>query len=245
MGEFRYEGHRIAYDSYGEGERVLVLVHGLLMNRRMFERLGPELAAGGTRVICVDLLGHGRSDRPEDLRLYSMPLFARQVVALLDHLELALRRGGRDLARRQRRPRAGGALPGARARPLRRDAGARQRPARGRRSLHAGTARPALRPARLRAGLARHLAAAAHQLPGRHRARLGAPAPRSLRRRARGPAAGRDGAAPGKAARDRAADPDRRPSRATRCTPSATPACSPKSSPTPAWSRPARSSSGG
>jgi pimeloyl-ACP methyl ester carboxylesterase len=89
MGEFRYEGHRISYDSYGEGERVLVLVHGLLMNRRMFERLAPELAAAGNRVICVDLLGHGRSDRPEDLRLYSMPLFARQVVALLDHLGLS------------------------------------------------------------------------------------------------------------------------------------------------------------
>ena len=40
-------------------------------------------------MICVDLLGHGRSDRPEDLRLYSMPLFARQVAALLDDLELA------------------------------------------------------------------------------------------------------------------------------------------------------------
>src|SRR5436305_10765938 len=89
MGEFRYEGHRISYDFYGEGERVLVLVHGLLMNRRMFERLAPELAAAGNRVICVDLLGHGRSDRPEDLRLYSMPLFARQVVALLDHIEMA------------------------------------------------------------------------------------------------------------------------------------------------------------
>jgi pimeloyl-ACP methyl ester carboxylesterase len=38
-------------------------------------------------VICVDMLGHGRSDRPEDLRLYSMPLFARQMAALLDHLE--------------------------------------------------------------------------------------------------------------------------------------------------------------
>jgi pimeloyl-ACP methyl ester carboxylesterase len=88
VGEFRYESHRISYDSYGEGQRALVLVHGLLMNRRMFERLAPELAAAGNRVICVDLLGHGRSDRPEDLRLYSMPLFARQVVALLDHLEL-------------------------------------------------------------------------------------------------------------------------------------------------------------
>ncbi|HEX3323887.1 MAG TPA: alpha/beta hydrolase [Solirubrobacterales bacterium] len=88
MGEFRYEGHRIEYDSYGEGGRVLVLVHGLLMNRRMYERLAPALARRGNRVICVDLLGHGRSDRPEDLLLYSMPLFARQVAALLDHLEL-------------------------------------------------------------------------------------------------------------------------------------------------------------
>jgi pimeloyl-ACP methyl ester carboxylesterase len=87
MGEFLYEGHQIEYDSYGEGDRLLVLVHGLLMNRRMFERLAPSLARRGNRVVCVDLLGHGRSDRPEDLRLYSMPLFARQVAALLDHLE--------------------------------------------------------------------------------------------------------------------------------------------------------------
>jgi len=88
MSDFLYEGHRIEYDSYGEGERVFVLVHGLLMNRRMYEPLAPYLATRGNRVICVDLLGHGRSDRPDDLRLYSMPLFARQVAALLDHLEL-------------------------------------------------------------------------------------------------------------------------------------------------------------
>ncbi|HXQ89839.1 MAG TPA: alpha/beta hydrolase [Solirubrobacterales bacterium] len=88
MGEFRYEGHRISFDVYGEGERPVVLVHGLLMNRHMFDRLGPALAERGNRVIAVDMLGHGRSDRPEDLRLYSMPLFSRQVVALLDHLEI-------------------------------------------------------------------------------------------------------------------------------------------------------------
>jgi pimeloyl-ACP methyl ester carboxylesterase len=87
MGEFTYDSHRIEYEEHGEGERLLVLVHGLLMNRRMFERLAPVLAARGNRVVCIDLLGHGGSDRPEDLRLYSMPRFARQVVALLDHLE--------------------------------------------------------------------------------------------------------------------------------------------------------------
>ena len=88
MSEFDYRGHAIGFDEYGEGERAIVLVHGLLMNRRMFDRLGPALARRGNRAICIDLLGHGRSDQPEDLRLYSMPLFARQVVALLDHLGL-------------------------------------------------------------------------------------------------------------------------------------------------------------
>lgn len=87
-GSFRYAGHRIAYDVYGEGENVIVLVHGLLMNRRMYERLAPELAARGNRVVAVDLLGHGRSDRPVDPRLYNMSAFAEQVLALLDHLEL-------------------------------------------------------------------------------------------------------------------------------------------------------------
>jgi pimeloyl-ACP methyl ester carboxylesterase len=88
MAELSFRGHRIDFDEYGEGERPIVLVHGLLMNRRMFERLGPALAERGNRAICVDLLGHGRSDQPEDLRLYSMPQFAEQVVALLDRLEL-------------------------------------------------------------------------------------------------------------------------------------------------------------
>ncbi|HEX6117478.1 MAG TPA: alpha/beta hydrolase [Solirubrobacterales bacterium] len=88
MGDFTYQGHTISYDEYGAGDRVLVLTHGLLMNRRMFDGLGPEMAARGNRVICVDLLGHGRSDRPVDIQLYGMSSFADQLAALLDHLEL-------------------------------------------------------------------------------------------------------------------------------------------------------------
>src|SRR5215207_9252007 len=88
MPEFDYNGFRISYDEYGGGERTLVLIHGLLMNRRMFDRLGPEMAECGNRVIAVDLLGHGRSDRPPEMVHYSMTFFARQVEALLDHLEI-------------------------------------------------------------------------------------------------------------------------------------------------------------
>jgi pimeloyl-ACP methyl ester carboxylesterase len=86
MGEFRFEGHRIVYDEYGEGDRVIVLIHGLLMNSTMFSRLGPTLAERGNRVICVNLLGHGPSGAPPDLPYYSMSSFADQVAALLDHL---------------------------------------------------------------------------------------------------------------------------------------------------------------
>jgi pimeloyl-ACP methyl ester carboxylesterase len=88
MGKLDYQGHTIHYSESGGGDQAIVLVHGLLMNRRMFKPLASQLAERGNRVISVDLLGHGDSDQPDDLRLYSMPLFARQVAGLLDHLEL-------------------------------------------------------------------------------------------------------------------------------------------------------------
>jgi pimeloyl-ACP methyl ester carboxylesterase len=86
MPDFEHNGFRISYDEYGAGERPLVLIHGLLMNRRMFDRLGPAMAERGNRVVTIDLLGHGRSDRPADMSQYSMTFFAHQVAALLDHL---------------------------------------------------------------------------------------------------------------------------------------------------------------
>src|SRR5919106_4548686 len=88
MPEFDFNGHRISYQEHGAGERPIVLIHGLLMNRRMFDRLAPEMAERGNRVIALDLLGHGRSDRPPEMVHYSMTFFARQVEALLDHLEV-------------------------------------------------------------------------------------------------------------------------------------------------------------
>ncbi len=84
----RHQGHRIAYAEFGEGERTLVLVHGLLMNRHMYDHLGPEMASRGLRVITVDLLGHGLSDQPPDMRAYNMSAFADQLAALCEHLEL-------------------------------------------------------------------------------------------------------------------------------------------------------------
>jgi pimeloyl-ACP methyl ester carboxylesterase len=87
-GTFEWKGYNLAYSDYGSGEQALVLMHGLLMNRHMFDRMAPEMASRGYRVITIDTLGHGASDRPEDMRLYNMPAFGDQIAALIDHLGL-------------------------------------------------------------------------------------------------------------------------------------------------------------
>jgi pimeloyl-ACP methyl ester carboxylesterase len=69
-------------------KRPLILVHGLLLSQKMHRPLAEDLAARGNRVITVDLLGHGESDRPRDMWRYSMSTFGEQLVALMDHLEI-------------------------------------------------------------------------------------------------------------------------------------------------------------
>jgi pimeloyl-ACP methyl ester carboxylesterase len=106
VSSFRFEGQRIAYTEYGGGPaaltaagargrtaksatasgRPLILIHGLLLSQQMHRPLAEDLAAHGNRVITIDLLGHGESDRPRDMWRYSMAFFAEQVVALMDHL---------------------------------------------------------------------------------------------------------------------------------------------------------------
>jgi pimeloyl-ACP methyl ester carboxylesterase len=84
---FEYGGYRLAYETYGEGPRLTVLLHGLLFSGRMHAALARALADRGHHVVTLDLLGHGASDRPPDMWRYSMTEFGREVVALLDHLE--------------------------------------------------------------------------------------------------------------------------------------------------------------
>jgi pimeloyl-ACP methyl ester carboxylesterase len=106
MAFFRFEGQRIAYTEFGGGPaaltprggrgrtaksapangRPLILLHGLLLSQEMHRPLAEDLAARGNRVITLDLLGHGHSDRPRDMWRYSMATYGEQIVALMDHL---------------------------------------------------------------------------------------------------------------------------------------------------------------
>src|SRR5690348_15320589 len=86
IGQLFVDDLRIEFTEYGGGSSWVVLIPGQLMPRRMHQPLARKLAATGVHVVTVDLLGHGRSDRPDDPMLYSTTAFAGQVVALLDHL---------------------------------------------------------------------------------------------------------------------------------------------------------------
>jgi pimeloyl-ACP methyl ester carboxylesterase len=82
--DFEFEGHRLVYDEYGNGDRAVVLLPGLLFSRKMHSPLAETLSDRGYRVLSLDLLGHGESDRPPEMWNYGMTAFGRQTIALLD-----------------------------------------------------------------------------------------------------------------------------------------------------------------
>jgi pimeloyl-ACP methyl ester carboxylesterase len=83
---FDYGQYRLSYEVYGSGDRVLVWLHGLLLDANLSRGLARRLAADGNRVVLLDLLGHGRSDKPRHAGPNRMDLYAEQVLCLLDEL---------------------------------------------------------------------------------------------------------------------------------------------------------------
>ena len=56
------DGITIRYESFGEGEPALVLVHCWSCDRHLWDAVVPRLATG-RRVVTLDLAGHGESGR--------------------------------------------------------------------------------------------------------------------------------------------------------------------------------------
>jgi pimeloyl-ACP methyl ester carboxylesterase len=73
-------GLRVHYKSYGLGRRALVFVHGWSCNMN-FWTFQVKAFLGKTRVIVIDLPGHGASDKP--VTTYSAELFARAIESVL------------------------------------------------------------------------------------------------------------------------------------------------------------------
>lgn len=83
---FDVDGLRLHYETHGHGNRVVLLLHGILFDSQMNRRLAADLADHGSRVVLLDLPGHGRSDKPRHAAAHRMDAYADVVIALLDHL---------------------------------------------------------------------------------------------------------------------------------------------------------------
>lgn len=83
---FTHDGHRIVYDVYEGDGPLLVYMHGLLIDSGINRGVAHALSSRGHRVVLVDLLGHGRSDKPTHASQYRIDKYVPQVVGLLDHL---------------------------------------------------------------------------------------------------------------------------------------------------------------
>jgi len=72
---------RLAVHDSGTGDRVAVLIHGMMSDHRAWHRVASELQADGFRVVTVDLAGHGASPRS---RRYSPRRWADDVIDSLE-----------------------------------------------------------------------------------------------------------------------------------------------------------------
>lgn len=79
-------GIQVAVSDQGQGERTLVLVHGLASYSPVWVRNLPELTKSH-RVVTIDLPGFGKSDKKN--YKYSMELFARVVDGVIEKLGLS------------------------------------------------------------------------------------------------------------------------------------------------------------
>jgi pimeloyl-ACP methyl ester carboxylesterase len=81
-----YHQYQLGYEIYGSGDRVLVWLHGLLLDANLGRGVARTLAAQGNQVVLLDLLGHGRSDKPRHAAAHRMDIHVEQVICLLDRL---------------------------------------------------------------------------------------------------------------------------------------------------------------
>lgn len=74
-----FDSNRVHYQSFGKGDEALIFVHGWTADSSSWR--GSINAFPNTRVIALDLPGHGQSDKPQ--ANYTMEYFARSIDAVM------------------------------------------------------------------------------------------------------------------------------------------------------------------
>jgi pimeloyl-ACP methyl ester carboxylesterase len=75
-------GHRHRYIETGRSEHTMLLLHGISSSLDFYEQVIPSLSRS-FRVIAIDLLGFGFSDKPRKMK-YSLELYASLIYEFLD-----------------------------------------------------------------------------------------------------------------------------------------------------------------
>jgi pimeloyl-ACP methyl ester carboxylesterase len=68
------DGPDLNVREYGRlsGDRAVVLLHGYSASIEWWEKVAPALADSGQRVVAIDLVGHGGSEAPRDVKSYGV-----------------------------------------------------------------------------------------------------------------------------------------------------------------------------
>ncbi len=69
------DGGLIQADSYGKGDRAVVLVHGGRFNKESWRKQAETLVGAGFHVVAIDMRGYGQSHGPGQADLYTAPLY--------------------------------------------------------------------------------------------------------------------------------------------------------------------------
>ncbi|MDJ0826827.1 MAG: haloalkane dehalogenase [Rhodobacter sp.] len=84
-----YEGLRIHYIDEGPPEgRTFLCLHGEPTWAYLYRRMIPVFLGSGARVVCPDMLGFGRSDKPVEDATYGFHFHRNMLLALVERLDL-------------------------------------------------------------------------------------------------------------------------------------------------------------
>jgi pimeloyl-ACP methyl ester carboxylesterase len=83
-----WRGLRAHYLDEGQGETTYLCLHGNPTWSYLYRRMIPPFVASGARVVAPDLIGFGRSDKPDDEATYTFDFHREMLLSFVEKLDL-------------------------------------------------------------------------------------------------------------------------------------------------------------